>query len=79
MGYTSSPTQTSISPVAQDSTAKVENEKAWADNMGDLILDSARFGAILGAAPANPAFGPASASPDGLSTDQSKLGYSFDF
>lgn len=134
VGYTSSPTQTSISQVAQDSTAKVvasdlfkfyqqygfwrgmvaplmetgtyvfpvpgnheteckacpknadgqrvakaENEKAWADNMGDLILDSARFAAILGAAPANAAFGPVSASPDGLSTDQSKLGYSFDF
>jgi hypothetical protein len=59
--------------------AKVENEQAWAANMGDLILDTARFTSILGAAPANPSFGPASAGPDGLTTDQSKLGYSFDY
>ncbi|MBV9592398.1 MAG: metallophosphoesterase [Actinobacteria bacterium] len=59
--------------------AKVENEQAWAANMGDLILDTARFTSILGTAPANPAFGPASGSPDGLTTDQSKLGYSFDY
>ena len=58
--------------------AKAENERAWGDNMGDLILDTARFTAILGTAPANASFGPASASPDGLTTDQSKLGYSFD-
>lgn len=59
--------------------AKVENEQAWAANMGDLILDTARFTSILGAAPANPNFGPVSAGSDGLSTDQSKLGYSFDY
>ena len=59
--------------------AKVENEQAWAANMGDLILDTARFTSILGIAPANPAFGPVSGSPDGLTTDQSKLGYSFDY
>ena len=59
--------------------SKVENEKAWADNMGDLILDSARFSQILGSAPVSPAFGPAAGlGPDGLTTDQSKLGYSFD-
>ena len=59
--------------------AKVENEQAWGANMGDLILDTARFTSILGSAPANPAFGPVSGGPDGLTTDQSKLGYSFDY
>jgi hypothetical protein len=59
--------------------AKIENEQAWAANMGDLILDTARFTSILGAAPGNPRFGPASAGPDSLATDQSKLGYSFDY
>jgi hypothetical protein len=60
--------------------AKVENENAWAANMGDLIVDSARFSGILGAAPQNASFGPAAGTgPDGLSTDQSKLSYSFDF
>jgi len=59
--------------------SKVENEQAWAANMGDLILDTSRFTSLLGAAPGNPAFGPAAGlSPDGLTTDQSKLGYSFD-
>ena len=60
--------------------AKVENEQAWAANMGDLILDTARFTSILGAAPGNPNFGPAAGvGPDGLATDQSKLSYSFDY
>ena len=59
--------------------AKVENEQAWADNMGDLIVDVPRFTAINGSAPTNVRYGPVSGSPDGLSTDQSKLGYSFDF
>jgi hypothetical protein len=59
--------------------AKVENEQAWAANIGDLILDMARFTSILGAAPGNPNFGPPANSPDGLTTDQSKLGYSFDY
>jgi hypothetical protein len=60
--------------------AKVENEQAWAANMGDLILDTARFTTLLGAAPGSPAFGPAAGlSADGLTTDQSKLGYSFDY
>jgi hypothetical protein len=62
--------------------AKVENEKAWAANMGDLILDTTRFTGILGAAPASPNFGPdtvTTTSPDGLTTDQSKLSYSFDY
>jgi hypothetical protein len=61
-------------------TAKVENEAAYVANMGDLIVDSARFTAIEGSAPQNVSFGPAAgSSPDGLSTDQSRLSYSFDF
>lgn len=60
--------------------AKVENENAWAADMGDLIVDTQRFTGLLGSAPQNVAFGPAAgASPDGLTTDQSKLSYSFDF
>jgi hypothetical protein len=60
--------------------AKIENENAWAANMGDLVIDTTRFAAILGATPQNVSFGPAAgAGPDGLVTDQSKLSYSFDF
>ena len=60
--------------------AKVENENAWAANMGDLVIDSSRFAAILGSAAQNVNFGPAvGMSSDGLTTDQSKLSYSFDF
>lgn len=60
--------------------AKVENEQAYAANMGDLIVDTARFANVLGAAPANVAYGPAVGySPDSLTTDQSKLSYSFDY
>ena len=60
--------------------AKVENENAWAANMGDLVVDTARFTAILGSAPQNVSYGPAAGvGPDGLATDQSKLSYSFDF
>lgn len=60
--------------------AKVENEQAYAANMGDLIIDNTRFTSLLGSAPANESFGPAAgAGPDGLTTDQSKLSYSFDF
>ena len=59
--------------------AKVENENAYSANMGDLVLDAARFSSILGGPPENPSFGPAvGLSPDGLTTDQSKLSYSFD-
>jgi hypothetical protein len=59
--------------------AKVENEAAWGANMGDLILDTTRFTALLGAAPGNPNYGPVSGGPDSLATDQSKLSYSFDY
>jgi hypothetical protein len=60
--------------------SKVENEQAYSANMGDLILDTARFTSVLGAAPANVSYGPAVGySPDSLTTDQSKLSYSFDY
>jgi hypothetical protein len=64
---------------ALSKVAKVENENAWAANMGDLIVDSARMTEAVGAAPTNLNYGPAAnLGPDGLSTDQSKLSYSFD-
>ena len=60
--------------------AQVENENAWAANMGDLVFDAARFTSIHGSAAQNVAYGPAAGNgPDGLTTDQSKLSYSFDF
>ena len=60
--------------------AQVENENAWAANMGDLVFDAARFTSILGSPAQNVAYGPAAGSSlDGLTTDQSKLSYSFDF
>ena len=58
--------------------AQVENESAWAANMGDLILDTARLTNMFGVqAPTNASF--SSGTDDGLKTDQSKLSYSFDF
>jgi len=61
-------------------TAKVENENAYVANMGDLVVDTTRFTNLFGTAPQNIAYGPsAGASPDGLTTDQSKLSYSFDY
>jgi hypothetical protein len=60
--------------------AKVENEQAYVANMGDLIVDATRFAGVVGSAPANVAYGPAVGySPDSLTTDQSKLSYSFDY
>lgn len=72
-------------------TAYEVNENAWRANMGDLIVDTGRFANLLGAAPdyydANnhPAVN-TSADPnvgtngvDFITTDQSKLSYSFDF
>ncbi|MCX7102843.1 MAG: metallophosphoesterase [Methylobacter sp.] len=57
-------------------TAQVENENAWRDNMGDLILDTARFTSLVGTAPTN--FANSSGSADSLATNQSQLSYSFD-
>ena len=60
-------------------SAQVENENAWRDNMGDLILDTDRFTKLVGTAATNystyalPALGT-----DGITTDQSQLSYSFD-
>jgi hypothetical protein len=57
--------------------AQVANEDAWRANMGDLILDTARFAAIVGMPPAN--VNVANNGPyDGYASDQSKLSYSFD-
>lgn len=59
--------------------AQVENENAWRDNMGDLILDPARFSTLLGTAPQNFAVSNAPAiGVDGVTTDQKQLSYSFD-
>jgi hypothetical protein len=59
-------------------TAQVQNENAWRDNMGDLILDPTRFNALLGKAPENFDVTNVPGSADGLTTDQSQLSYSFD-
>ena len=59
--------------------AKQANEEAWTANMGDLIVDANRFTATTGTAPSNISYGPAAgSSPDGLTTNQAKLSYSFD-
>jgi hypothetical protein len=57
--------------------AQVENENAWRANMGDLIIDTARFKAIVGRDASNVNVQNNGAF-DGLSTDQSQLSYSFD-
>jgi hypothetical protein len=57
--------------------ALVENENAWRANMGDLILDTARFKSIVGVDATNVNIGNNGAL-DGLTSDQSKLSYSFD-
>ncbi|MEO6006117.1 MAG: metallophosphoesterase [Opitutus sp.] len=59
--------------------AQVENERAWRANMGDLILDNARFTDLFGSTATYQAVGDNRAAADGLTTDQSKLSYSFDF
>ena len=64
------------------------NEDAWRANMGDLIIDTARFTNLLGSAPQN--FTTLSATDftgdangtnghDLIQTDQTQLTYSFDF
>lgn len=58
--------------------AQIENEAAWAANMGDLILDNTRLTSMFSSqAPTNANF--STGADDGLTTDQSKLTYSFDF
>ncbi len=58
--------------------AQVVNENAWRANMGDLMLDAPRFQSIFGELPSNPAFGDNRDSLDGITSNQSKLSYSFD-
>ena len=58
--------------------AQVVNEDAWRANMGDLILDDARFLDMFGDTPSHENVGN-NASLDGLTSDQSKLSYSFDY
>jgi len=64
-------------PCPKGKHAVAENEVAWADGMGDLILDDGRFRAMFGEAPIQ--FAAASLPRDGETTDQSKLTFSFDF
>lgn len=63
--------------------AVVENENAWRDNMGDLIIDSARWTsmglpALSNFSASNNPSASTTASSDGITTDQSQLSYSFD-
>lgn len=63
----------------QPKFARAENEQLWRDNMGDLILDTARFERAVGVAPR--AFDPANhptREGDGIGSDQTQLSYSFD-
>jgi hypothetical protein len=55
------------------------NENAWRANMGDLILDNNRFMGLFGEKPTNEEVGDTRNLFDALTTDQSKLTYSFDF
>src|SRR5437762_12740014 len=57
--------------------AQAVNEDAWRANMGDLILDNSRFLNLFGEQPSNATITDTRAY-DNLSTDQSKLSYSFD-
>jgi hypothetical protein len=57
--------------------AEVENEDAWRANMSDLILDDARFENLFGEKPSYENVADNGVL-DSLSTDQSKLSYSFD-
>ena len=57
--------------------AQVENENAWRANMGDLIIDTARFKTIVGTE-ATHVNVQNNAADDDLGTDQSQLSYSFD-
>ena len=57
--------------------AKVENENAWRANMGDLIIDAARFKATTGFDATHVNAGDNKAF-DNLATPQNQLSYSFD-
>ena len=61
--------------------AVVENENAWRDNMGDLVIDQTRMNSLLSSTTSvswdinnTPVIG----GVDGITTDQKQLSYSFD-
>ena len=61
--------------------AQLENENAWRDNMGDLILDQTRFNTLLNTTTAKThlsATAPGTADGINPPSDQTKLSYSFD-
>jgi len=58
--------------------AQAANENAWRANMGDLIVDTARFTTLFGEAPTSVDVADHK-SFDGLPNDQSQLSFSFDF
>ncbi|WP_446808250.1 metallophosphoesterase family protein [Methylomonas sp. 2BW1-5-20] len=58
--------------------AQIENENAWRDNMGDLILDASRLTNLLGVAPQNWDVNNVPGVADSITTDQKQLSYSFD-
>ena len=67
-----------------------QNENAWRDNMGDLVLDTGRLGSLLpsglglgsgwnvGHAPSSTDIFNGVTNPDGITTPQQQLSYSFD-
>jgi hypothetical protein len=59
--------------------AQLVNENAWRANMSDLVLDDDRFQNMFDEKPTNEVVGDTHLAADGLTTDQSKLTYSFDF
>lgn len=58
--------------------AQVVNENAWRANMGDLIVDNARFQNLFGEQASFENVGD-NGGYDNLASDQSKLSFSFDF
>ena len=79
--------------------SQVENENAWRDNMGDLVIDQIRLNNLLASAgtglsltstnintppsstfvsPANNIIAQGTLNPDGITTSQQQLSYSFD-
>ena len=58
--------------------AMVENENAWRANMGDLIVDDARFQRLFGTVPSFEDVNDNGAL-DSLSSNQKQLSYSFDY
>ncbi len=75
MQHKSTDPQGRVSKVARE-----ENAAAWRDNMGDLILDTARWQAVTGvpAEAFDAADAPAVGGPDGIVSSQQQLSYSFD-